>query len=207
MPRKGTARRVDMTCARCGRTFPVIPARTAGRWMARFCSNACKFRTPLTDVRFSADGVTAEIPLYARGGSIRAYSLVDAADIPWIVQNRWSMNDAGYAVRSHLRLHREILGLTRNDGLEGDHINRTILDNRRGNLRIVTHGAQMQNRTNHRGSRSKFRGVTWHGSSGLWVARVRIDGKTVFRRYFKSEEAAGEAAKAARLALMPGAVD
>ena len=46
-----------------------------------------------------------------------------------------------------LYLHRLIMGLTPGDGLEVDHLNGNGLDNRRENLRVVTHAQNHQNKT------------------------------------------------------------
>jgi hypothetical protein len=150
------------------------------------------------------------IPLRARDGSIRAYAIVDAADAAWVNQWRWCLSD-GYVHRNagggkHVKLHRELLGLTRGDGVEVDHENRNKLDNRRGNLRRATHAGNMQNHPGYGGS-SKYRGVTWNKKLNKWVASIRAYGKQTHIGVFVSEDEAGAAARRARETLMPLAVD
>lgn len=154
---------------------------------------------------------TVRIPLRARDGSVRAYALVDAADADWVNQRRWFLGTHGYAVRNHTRgvmrwLHREILGLVPGDGMDGDHISRDRLDNRRANLRIVTRQANSHNTTG-RGGTSQHRGVCWDKYTGSWKANVMVNGKNVNLGRFHDESDAAEAARAGRARLMPSATD
>jgi hypothetical protein len=159
---------------------------------------------------------TARIPLYARDGGIRGYTIVDADDAEWVSQWRWGLN-GGYAVRSRkiggrqgtklqIRLHRELLGLTLGDINEGDHINRDRLDNRRINLRIVPKGSQCHN-TTPMSKTSAYRGVRWSTRDGKWEARVQAQGRNIYLGLFASEEEAAETARLTRLRLLPYAVD
>lgn len=154
------------------------------------------------------------IPLRARDGSARAYAIVDAADADWVNRYRWSLGTSGYAARTTGRdstrrgylMHREVLGLVPGDGLEGDHINRNRLDNRRENLRAVPKRAQQQNLTS-KGKTSKYRGVHWYARKRKWRACITVSGKTRVIGQFDSEVAAAEAARAERERLMPYATD
>jgi hypothetical protein len=157
---------------------------------------------------------TVRIPLRARDGSVRAYALVDAADAEWANQWRWSLNE-GYAHRGttvngrdcKIYLHREILGLTPGDGLEGDHIDRDRLNNRRSNLRVIPKRAQQQNISTAHRSSSIHRGVSWDKSENKWRVSVRHDGRQLHGGYFTSEDDAAIAARNLRLRLMPYATD
>ena len=144
----------------------------------------------------------AVIALTGRNGHGHA-ALVDAADFDWLNQWRWQFA-SGYAVRSTwrngkrvmYRMHREILGLRFDDGLEADHINLDRLDNRRENLRIVTPAQNKQNTRSRPRGRSRFRGVYWHAANQKWVAQVRLNGKSNYLGSFSDEaEAAGAAAR------------
>jgi len=155
------------------------------------------------------------IPLRARDGAVRNYAIVDAADAAWVNQWRWHLSTKGYVSRTakisgqyvKFRLHRELLGLTNGDGFEGDHINRDRLDNRRCNLRAVSHAANTQNVTSHQGTTSKHRGVSWNKQKRKWEGRVRVNGRAIHLGYFADESQAAEAARAARARLLPNATD
>lgn len=157
---------------------------------------------------------TAQIPLRARDGSVRAYALIDAADTDFVNQWRWHLTNryaarGAYGSKGHyvIYLHRTLLGLTLGDGHQGDHINRNKLDCRRANLRVLTKGDNRQNVDSYRGSSSEHRGVSWDKGRNKWEAMVRIGGQTAYREYFEDETIAAEAARSARLRLLPFAVD
>jgi hypothetical protein len=54
-----------------------------------------------------------------------------------------------------------------------DHRNRNRLDNRRGNLRVVTHAENMMNVGANKGSTSRYRGVSWNKRRSKWIASFR----------------------------------
>lgn len=207
--------RAGLICAVCGTSFQAHGQR---RLRAQFCSVACK-AIGVPDPAISSDGHTARVPLRARNGSVRAHALIDAADIDLISRERWLLNDTGYVQtgrmvdgkRVTVRLHREILGLALGDDLEGDHINRDKLDNRRANLRIVPREGRpnAQNRPNTRGSISEYRGVTKVIKNGRtrWRATSTINGVRTHLGYFKAEADAGQAALDARRRHMPYSTD
>lgn len=163
---------------------------------------------------------TARIPLLAHDGSVRAYTVLDAADLESLSCFKWGMLTGGrschYACRwttesgrkVAVLMHRVLMGLPSNrDGLEVDHINRDTLDNRRANLRIVTRAQNNQNRAKPLGTTSSHRGVYWHKNNRKWVASIKVSGKDIGLGSFESEAEAGEVARLARLRLMPYAVD
>lgn len=121
----------------------------------------------------------------AKGESI----LVDDEDYEYLTQWKWHIR-SNYAVRSvkgrkrgmvYDILHREV-----QKGVVIDHINHNRLDNRKCNLRIVTHSGNSQNKSKH-GKSSKYLGVYKNTSgkgSKCWKATIT--------KSFKTEE---EAAK------------
>lgn len=60
-----------------------------------------------------------------------------------------------------------------------DHINGNTLDNRRANLRVVTHQENMMNKSDYKNNSSGVKGVN-KNSQGLWVARIQVGGKRIF---------------------------
>lgn len=164
------------------------------------------------------------IPLWGRDGVIRDWTCVDDDDFDRLNAFRWFLTN-GYAVRSSaqddlgqrrsIRMHREITGLVRGDGLEVDHRDRTAkLDNRRSNLRVGTKAQNQQNRATEgcrpwhgRPTSSRFRGVSWIRDLHRWAAYATVDGKRHYLGSFLDEEEAGRAAAAGRAQLMPFSVE
>lgn len=213
MPEKRT---IPRTCRVCGTDF------LAGAFAVRsgsglFCSRACVNTARSERRRLEIEReilATGRIPLRSRDGCVRAVAIVDLEDAAWASQWVWSLVN-GYAQRSRIvdgrriavRLHRELLGLMPGDGLDGDHINRDKLDNRRSNLRVVPRGSNVQNVASHRGSSSAYRGVSWVKRDRKWHAKISVYGRETSLGYFEDEAEAAEAARHARLRLMPYAVD
>ena len=67
-----------------------------------------------------------------------------------------------------------------------DHINRDKQDNRIENLRDATSSLNNHNKTTRRDNISGVKGVSWSNSVGKWHARLTIDGKLVFSKYFNN---------------------
>lgn len=155
-----------------------------------------------------------QVPIY-RHGKVAAYALVDKDDYPRIGAHTWRLHGrpsgtqyafrngkiAGRGITTYM--HRELLGLLHGDRRQVDHLNRDGLDNRRENLRVVTQAENGQNRSSHRGSSSRYRGVYWDSLRGKWRAKSRLNGAVVHIGYFTDEVAAARAARAWRLAHMP----
>lgn len=79
-----------------------------------------------------------------------------------------------------------------------DHINGNGLDNRRKNLRIVTHAQNLMNTKSYKNSSSRFKGVTLVKRNNTWQAKICPQGKTIHLGFFEDEvRAAHEYNKAA----------
>jgi hypothetical protein len=145
-----------------------------------------------------------------RRNSPRFAALVDAADAEAIGAYRWSMSDHGYAWRTvyvggkkrHVRMHRQLLGLTPGDGVHVDHINGAKLDNRRGNLRVATHAENQQNRHG-----LSYRGASWYARGKCWHAQATLAGNYHHLGYFATREEAAAVAAAFRREHMPFSAD
>lgn len=136
-----------------------------------------------------------------RGG----YALIDDGDLPlmdgydwWVSRRRYTNSNASYVMGTTGRmgklvyLHRIILGLKTGDGVEVDHINNDGCDNRRTNLRTVTHTHNLANMVKVRGT-SRYKGVHWARNEGKWHSNISYNDKTVPIGYFDSEEDAARA--------------
>lgn len=207
---------VHLTCSTCGKALTRNPskARLAHAYCSSSCSGVGQRKSLGGDVEVLPDG-TARIPLRAKDGSLKAYALIDATDAEWANQWRWHCDSRGYAARcqstngrvKQYLLHRELLGLVRDDGKDVDHINRDRLNNRRANLRVILPGEQPQNVPANCGSSSPYRGVSLSLTTGKWSARVQFQRREYLLGLFDSEEEAAEVARAERMRLMPYAID
>jgi hypothetical protein len=158
------------------------------------------------------------VPLYARDGSVRAYTLIDTADATWVNQHRWCVTSderAGRIVSGMVvYLHREIMNVSYGNPIIIDHINRQHLDNRRCNLREVTAAQNAQNRSKKAPASSPHRGVTLKKANprnrtvrDKWVARAANEGRMHHVGHYNTEEEAVEAVRAFRLSHMTHALD
>lgn len=140
--------------------------------------------------------------------------LVDDVDWPWVSQFKWHITKAGYVQRNGKMvnwvkepasyLHREVMECTKGDGQDVDHINRNPLDNRRENLRVTTHGSNMQNIGGHRDAKhSAHRGVSFNSRCGCWVANHMLNGKR-WSKHCLTEADAVAAVEAHRAAVLGG---
>lgn len=141
-----------------------------------------------------------EIPL--PGGWI---VLVDDEDYDYLTRWRWKLSGKslhGRVMRSVRKpegkwggvyLHVEVA--KRQEiwvpGLEIDHRDRDIFNNRRFNLRAATHQQNGLNQGIRKTNSSGYKGVSWCRHSRSWVAQIRENQKVVYLgRYPTPEEAA-----------------
>lgn len=156
------------------------------------------------------------IPVYKRG-EVVAHALVDDEDYLRLRDFTWGLTSNGYARRSESRsskvfMHREVMGLMPGDGLEVDHRDLDRLNNRRANLRVVTHAENGQNRVSQstccgRPVSSRFRGVTWDKERQKWQAKLELHGRTRYVGRYPSEVDAAAAVTRARLEAMTHTIE
>jgi len=127
------------------------------------------------------------------------WALIDYCDRELVEGYSFSLATGGYARRWSserqclVELHREIMGFPQ--GKQVDHINGNRLDNRRGNLRLVTFAEQMQNKKPW--AKSGHRNV--HEWQGKYRVMVRKDGKVHYGGTFEKEDVALAVASAQAL--------
>ena len=125
-------------------------------------------------------------------------ALVDGVDYPRVAAFRWyavETKNTFYAARlggkgqSRVYMHRFIVGAPEEQ--EPDHRDGNGLNNQRYNLLLGTHSDNMiTRRTKSTPKSSRFRGVVFDKSTGLWKAKTTYLGKTYNLGRFSDEEAA-----------------
>jgi hypothetical protein len=94
-------------------------------------------------------------------------------------------------------LHRVVLSRMLNRELlqseEVDHIDGNGLNNRRKNLRLVSHQQNMMNMKSHSDGTSVYKGVGFHKKSSKWRARIFVDRHEMHLGLFNSEIEAANA--------------
>lgn len=133
------------------------------------------------------------------------YAKVSWIDYPELSKHKWSLHRSlqkrvvRHEGRSTFYMHHDVIQLM---GLkleypqnETDHINQDTLDNRRENLRLVTHSENMKNTVRHK----ERLGFMLHKASGLWFAYVNYPcHRVVSLGYWRTRERAEEIAKMGR---------
>lgn len=124
------------------------------------------------------------------GGKV---ALVDDSDYEYLSKFWWTVRNICGRSYAHRRvsksrliyMHRVIMGL--DHGGIVDHINGDGLDNRRGNLRIVTQRQNVINRRKTNGKTSKYKGVHWFKTRNKWRASITSNYKEKHLGYFTNE--------------------
>jgi len=155
----------------------------------------------------SGDKFMKRIPL-TRG----KYAIIDDENFEELSKYKWFVvaGHSGYRAgrrtprdtngkQTTIYMHRAIMGLSRGDPKEVDHINHNTLDNRRQNMRVCTRKQNRWNEKARRGCTSKYKGICKPKGRNKWEVRIRAHGCQMIVGYFYSEiEAANcydEAAK------------
>ena len=84
-------------------------------------------------------------------------------------------------------MHRLVMGCTIGDGKDLDHINGNRLDNRKSNLRFVSHQCNTWNTRGKRQKRGLYKGITSNDYGGF-DASIRVNGKPLFIGSGKDEK-------------------
>jgi hypothetical protein len=104
---------------------------------------------------------------------------------------------ANKTVYAHRVVAERMIGRKLHKAERVDHINGNGTDNRRENLRVVTHSQNLANRPGWRKSSSKYKGVTFYKRDEKWQAKICPRGKTIHLGYFEDEVDAARAYNAA----------
>lgn len=139
-----------------------------------------------------------------------AVALVSLEDYERVAAFKWYLQSAGYAARTQrygpggkkkrvIYMHRFIVGA--GPGVEVDHVDRDLLDNRRANLRLVPKSLNRANQIKRSNSTRTYKGAVYNPHRGprCWTARVTLNGVHHYGGYFATEiEAAREYDRIAR---------
>lgn len=147
----------------------------------------------------------------------KGYSaVVDDEDFEWLNAFKWSVwtsrkqttqyarrsvypsgRRAGHRPQLTVRMHRLILpGAALVDHRDGDGLN-----NQRANLRAATPSGNAQNIRMRRNNTSGLIGVAWHRHSGLWQARISVNGRSKYLGLFADPAEAARVRDAAAVEL------
>lgn len=146
------------------------------------------------------EGAIAYVPL-TRGFE----ALVDVEDAPLVSQWNWCVSGPGlyehggtslYAMRRAsvdgvmrtIKMHRLLFNASA--GAQVDHINGNGLDNRKANLRFVTHAQNMQNRKMHRNNSTGYKGVYWDENRLMFQSIICANGHKAHLGWFYCPEQA-----------------
>lgn len=125
-----------------------------------------------------------ELILRKRDKSV-ALAEFDKEDYELVSPLLWNLHQSG-APRNHLNriyLHQLVMG--KKKGFEIDHINGDRLDNRKQNLRFVTHHQNMWNLPLSRRNKSGCRGVWFDQKNDAWQVKICYFRKQIFLGRYK----------------------
>ena len=137
----------------------------------------------------------AAICLEGKNGERKGLAWIDLEDLERVKEWSWCLhqgyvntNISGYTVGLHLFILKRI---DTNDGLEVDHIDRNKLNNRKVNLRLVSHRVNLKNTNIYSNNTSGCTGVSWDKKGNCWRAAITDNkGKILRLGSFKDKEGA-----------------
>lgn len=119
------------------------------------------------------------------------FTVVDADLFDELSKHNWQLKPSGHVYRcngkkSTVNIH-QVVNKTP-AGFDTDHKNKIKTDNRRINLRTSTHGQNSANKNKYSGAySSRFKGVSWCSTIHKWIARIRVNYRTITLGRFDSE--------------------
>lgn len=135
----------------------------------------------------------ASIPLGGNNGS-GIFAIVDIEDAHLADKYNFWLEDyprTGIDGKK-VRLHTLILG-KQNKGFVIDHINRDKLDNRRSNLRVLTHQLNIFNSKLSKNNTTGFNGVSFDKRRNKYIANIKYNYKNMFIGYYNTSKEASVA--------------
>lgn len=120
------------------------------------------------------------------------FALVDDEDFEFLNQFKWHLNNSGYAKTNssinkkpiHFLMHRLVFWALNGEIL--DHKNRDKLDNRKENLRVVSHKQNQINRGPHKNNKLQIKGVVQRGPKCFRAYSYTKDKKQITLGHYKT---------------------
>lgn len=168
---------------------------------------------------FEVRGDVTAIFLKRKDG-LELEAIIDTNDLEKVKSfpNTWfaSLNQNSFYVRGaisdekgkgrRLYLHRYLFDEP--NGMDIDHINHNTLDNKRSNLRALTHGQNIQNRKGAQTNcKSGVRGVHWCKYRNKWKALITFKGKQIYIGLFENLIDAEKAVVESRKKYFPYSIE
>jgi len=129
----------------------------------------------------------------------KGIALVDDEDYEMLNQYKWHLDPFNYALtdfyidNKKTTKYMHLFIINSSEGFEIDHIDNDGLNNRKGNLRIVTHQQNMMNKRKIKLKTSKYKGVHLHTQNNKWQATIMLNRKSIYIGLFESEIDAAKA--------------
>tara|TARA_B110000858_G_scaffold143389_1_gene162838 strand:- start:172 stop:570 length:399 start_codon:yes stop_codon:yes gene_type:complete len=108
-------------------------------------------------------------------------------------KNPLSLNERGYLMCGGIPVHRIVYERTHGKkpkGMQIDHINGDILDNRVENLRIATYAENQWNAKKRVDNTSGVKGVCWKKNLNKWYAQIKHNKELLYLGVFKDKKEA-----------------
>ena len=110
-------------------------------------------------------------------------ALVDDEDYDRLNKFKWHIRTSGNNISARrwvtqgnaMLMHREIMGLDKDNKMVVDHKDHNALNNQKSNLRVCTQQQNAFNKTPR--GKSKYLGVFWSPKIKRWCVQIKIDGK------------------------------
>lgn len=145
-----------------------------------------KRRRTCNSYEFYEDYITGII-IRSNGETVKFY--IDIDDYDKIKIYKWCVSSKGYIKTTidgrELQIHRLIMDLE-DSAYEVDHINRNKKDNRKINLRVVTHSQNLYNKTSR--NKNGISGIKL--DDGRWTASIKASNKSYYLGSFNTKEEA-----------------
>ena len=130
-----------------------------------------------------------EMLVYNKKGEVIKKAIIDIDDYDLVKQYKWGLV-SNYIINymNNIFLHRLVINAS--DDKYVDHIDGNTMNNRKHNLREVTHQQNNMNKTNKGQGNNKRKGVSYRKDRGKWRAYITVDNKQINLGMYDTEEEA-----------------